>query len=171
MPADNAGLVATFLDELWNKGNLAIVDKLTTVNYVSHIPQGDLPREELKAIASFYFARFTQINVNFTNQTSHDSQVVTRIEWITALNLRVQPSLKEINRNIPVRGVSIDRIENELIAESWNMLDTLYWLYNIQVLSRDPGFVVFLPASRTCPPACPDGQECRGHQCSGGSTK
>jgi SnoaL-like polyketide cyclase len=164
---DNAALVAKFLDELWNKQNLAIIDQLTTEDYVVHIPQGDLlGREALKIVAVHYFESFSFIQLGIGNQTSQNSQVVTHIEWDTALYFRDQSLDQEIKREIPARGVSIDRIFQGQIAESWNMLDTLYWLFNIKELSRNPDFVRTLPASskRPCPSGqCPKGKLC--HAC------
>jgi predicted SnoaL-like aldol condensation-catalyzing enzyme len=163
---DNAALVAYFLDELWNKRNVAIIDQLTTEDYVVHIPQGDLlGREALKMVVEDYFERFSFIHVGIVDQTSRHSQVVTRIGWDTALNLRDQSSGEEIDRKIPARGVSIDRIDDGQIVESWNMLDTLYWLFNIQELSRDPAFVRILPAARGCHPLCSGGFTCREGRC------
>ncbi len=163
---DNAALVAKFLDELWNQQNLDAIDQFTVEDYVLHIPQGDLlGREALKEVAKEYFDRFSRIHLGRVDQTSQDSQVVTRIPWDTALELRDQSLKQQIERKIPARGVSIDRIDNGRIAESWNMLDTLYWLYNIQVLSRDPVFVQVLPAVRGCSPPCHRPFECRGGQC------
>ena len=166
---DNAALVAQFLDELWNKRNLAIIDKLTTEDYVVHIPQGDLSgREALKIVAQEYFTSFSRIHLSIVDQTSQDSQVVTRVEWDTALMLGIQPldqaTGREISREIPARGVSIDRIDSGQIAESWNMLDTLYWLFNIQEQSRHPDFVRNLPAVTRCDPnhKCPRGFDCVG---------
>lgn len=164
---DNAALVAHFLDELWNNQNLAIIDQLTVQDYVVHIPQGDLlGREALKIVAQYYFGSFSIIHVDIVDQTSQDSQVVTRIGWETALKLWDQSLDREIDRIILARGVSIDRIDNGQIAESWNMLDTLYWLFNIQELSRNPGFVRDLLAVKKCDPnGCPKGQHCRNHHC------
>lgn len=164
---DNAALVAKFLDELWNNQNLTAIDQLATEDYVVHIPQGDLlGREALKIVAENYFGSFSFFHVSIVDQTSQDSQVVTRIQWDIALNLRDQSSDMEIDRAIPkTKGVSIDRIVNGQIAESWNMLDTLYWLFNIQELSRDPEFVRILPGVTKCPPKCPAGCECVSRVC------
>ncbi len=148
---DNATLVAKFLDELWNQRNLDAIDQFTVEDYVVHIPQGDLlGRESLKMVAEYYFGSFSRIHVSTVDQTSQDSQVVTRIQWDTALELRDQSLEQEIERKIPARGVSIDRIDNGRITESWNMLDTLYYLFNIQAQSRDPRFVEILLALRPC---------------------
>ena len=162
---DNAALVAKFLDELWNKRNLAIIDQLTTENYVVHLAEADLlGREALKIVAEYYLEFFSIIHVNIVNQTSQDSQVVTRVGWETALSFRDQPLDLDIDRVIPARGVSIDRIENGQIAESWNMLDTPYWIYNAAEVSRNPDFVRDFPAVTTCPPPCSAGHHCqRGH--------
>jgi hypothetical protein len=164
---DNAALVAKFLDELWNKRNLDIIDQLTVENYVVHIPQGDLDREALKIVAEYYFKSFSLIHLSIVDQTSQDSLVVTRIQWEIALELRDQSNDQEILREIPLRGVSIDRIDNGRIAESSGTADPAYYAYNFKVLSRNSGFVNNLPAARGCPPACPPpaGFVCKGHQC------
>lgn len=149
---DNAALVARFLDELWNNQNVDVLDQLTAEDYVVHISQGDLlGLEALKIVVKFYFERFSRIHLSIVDQTSQDSQVVTRIQWDTALELRDQSHNREIERKISARGVSIDRIDNGRIAESWNM-ETLYWLFNIQELSRNPVLVRVLPVIKLCDP-------------------
>ncbi|HYU74755.1 MAG TPA: ester cyclase [Ktedonobacteraceae bacterium] len=163
---DNAALVASFLDELWNQKNLDVIAKATAADYVLRMPQGELPGQQaLRDVAANYFKSFSDIEVKIGRQISQDDQVVTQIVWNIRLDLMDQSSNQEIHREIPARGVSIDRLEDGLIVESRNTIDEPYWIYNIQVLSRDPRFVKVLPASRGCPPGCPDGQTCRGHQC------
>jgi hypothetical protein len=164
---DNAALVAQFLEELWNQQNLDIIDKVTTANYILYMPEGELPGQQaLRDVAANYFKSFSGIQVKIGRQSSQDDQVVTQIVWNIRLDLTDQSSGQEIDREIPARGVAIDRFENGLIAESRYTIDGPYGIYNLQVLSRDPGSVKYLPASRRCPPLpCPDGQECRGNQC------
>lgn len=157
-------LSARFLTELWNNQNLSIIDTVTTENYILHLPQGDLQgRQDLKDVATFYFKSFTRIQVSIEGQTSQDDRVVTYIIWDTQLNLGDQSASQEIPRQITVRGVAIDRFENGLIAESWDTLDMLYWLYNTQVLSRQPEFVWYLPSLKACP--CPKGFVCVNKHC------
>ncbi len=166
-----------FLVELWNNRNLDIIDQLTTENYVLHVPQGDLQgRQALKDVASAYLLAFSSIRVepDVQSQISQDFQVVTRVRWITELNLLDQSSGQEILRQIPAMGVTIDRIENGQIAESWDTLDTLYWLNNLRNLSKDPqrpsgdpSFVEILPVIKRCSSngECPAGFHCKGHWC------
>ncbi len=173
----DAAVSVRFLVELWNNRNLDIIDQLTTENYVLHVPQGDLRgRQEFKNVASSFFLAFSFIRVepDVQSQISQDFQVVTRVGWITELNLLNQSSGQEILRQIPARGVIIDRIENGQIAESWGMLDTLYWLYNLMNLSKDPlrpppdpSFVEILPGVRKCnhPSDCGADFQWRGHWC------
>jgi hypothetical protein len=158
----NTALVAKFLDELWNKRNLDAIDQFTVEDYVVHIPQGDLlGREALKSAAESYFGIFSLIHLSVVDQTSQDSQVVTRIQWDTTLELTDQRLHQEIERTILARGVSIDRIDNGRIAESWNMLDWLYYGFNLQELSRNPDFVQILLALSPCDQGrCPLGQHC-----------
>ncbi len=164
---ENEAIVAKFYEEIWNNNNLEIIDKLTLDHYVVHLTQVDLAgREEFKLVVKNYLGSFSHIHLSIGNQTSQDSQVVTFLEWDTALELRDQSCDEEIERKIPVRGVSIDRIDNGRIAESSYSVAPLESLYTIQALSRDPGLVEYLPVYRNCPPACPGGQPCRGNHCS-----
>ncbi len=164
---DNAALVAKFYEEIWNNNNLEIIDQLTLDHYVVHLAQVDLVgREEFKLVVKNYLGSFSHIHLSIGNQTSQDSQVVTFLEWDTALELRDQSYDQEILREIPWRGISIDRIDNGRIAESWYSVAPLESLYNIQALSRDPGLVEYLPVYRNCPPDCPGGRPCRGTHCS-----
>jgi transcriptional regulator with XRE-family HTH domain len=75
-----------------------------------------------------------------------------------------QTTQREIERKISAAGVAVDRIECGRIVESRNTLDVLYWLHNIQLLSRDPSFVELLPGLRTCPP-CPGKRRCINGVC------
>ncbi len=169
---DNAGLVAKFYETLWNGMDLASIDQFTIgEEYVVHILRGELlGREALKEVAKYYFEYFPLIHVNIESQISQDLQVVTRTSWDITLNLTDQSSGQEITRKITrIAGVSIDRIDNGRIAESWNMFDTLITFFNIGEVTRRPNFVQILPGVTTCNPnqrqPCPLGQKCVQNHC------
>ena len=163
MPAeDNAALVAKFLDELWNQRNLSIIDQLTVENYIIHLPLGTLEGQDVQQMAAYYFQSFSDIHVtlDLEKQISQGNWVITPVTWDIRVSLRNQAIQQEIERKISATGVAIDRIENGRIVESRNTLDVLYWLHNIQLLSREPSFVELLPGLRTCPPPCSGTRRC-----------
>lgn len=170
MSTDVSGgeLCQQFLEELWNGKNLSIIDQYTTENYSIHLPRGILQGQaDLKHMVEYYSQSFSDIHVTLDlgNQTSYGNQVITPLTWDIQLSLREinpedQTSQGEIERKISAAGVAVDRIECGRIVESRNTLDVLYWLHNIQLLSRNPRFVELLPGLQTCPPDCPAGFPC-----------
>ena len=157
-----------FLEELWNRKNLSIINQSTTEGYILHLPRGILRGQKgLQHMAEYYSQSFSDIHVTLDlgNQISYGNQVITPLTWDIQVSLREvnpvdQTTQKEIARKISAAGVAVDRFEYGRIVESRNTLDVLYWLHNIQLLSRNPSFVQLLPGLQTCPPDCPDGFPC-----------
>ncbi len=151
-----------FLEDLWNGKNLQIIDQLLLEGYIIHLPLGTLEGQKvLKQMVAYYFQSFSDIHVtlDLEKQISQGKQVITPVTWDIRVSLRDQATQQEIERKISATGVAIDRIEHGRIVESRNTLDVLYWLHNIQLLSRQPSFVELLPGLRTCPP-CPPNRRC-----------
>lgn len=152
-----------FLEDLWNGKNLQIIDQLILEDYVIYLPLGTLEGQEvLKQMATYYFQSFSDIHVtlDLEKQISQDNWVITPVTWDIRVSLRDQATQQEIERKISATGVAIDRIEHGRIVESRNTLDVLYWLHNIQLLSREPSFVELLPGLKKCPPSCPGTRKC-----------
>ena len=156
-----------FLEELWNRKNLSIINQHTTEDYIIHLPRGILQgQEDFKHMAEYYSQSYSDIHVTLDlgNQTHYGKQVITPLTWDIHVSLREinpvdQTIQKEIERKISATGVAIDRIEYGRIVESRNTLDVLYWVHNMQLLSREPSFVELLPGLRKCPP-CPGKRRC-----------
>lgn len=130
---DNAALVARFLDELWNKKNVAIVDELLADTYVDHTPprsagdQEPQGREAVKQVFEALHLGLSDIHVSIEDQIAEEDEVMTRVTWECTLKSN-DPSTAS---PFTVMGVGVDRIDDGKIVEDWNTLDVLYRLLNL----------------------------------------
>ncbi len=168
---DNAALVANFLDELWNKRNVAIVDELLADTYVDHTPSSsadDTEPQGSEALKRLFEAlhRESDIQVSIEDQMAEGDKVMTRVTW------KCTPKSDDPSTapQATVMGVGVDRIDRGKIVEDWNTLDVLYRLLNLLERPVDiagppagPTPLAKLAGSRTPPVHCD-----RHHPCQSG---
>lgn len=123
---ENKTAYRRFYDELFNKGNLEIIDKLVAPNVISHSPfPGQKPGAEgfKKAIADFLSA-FPDLKAQAEDFIAEDDKVVGRFT-VTGTH---QGSFMEIaasGRKISYKEISIVRFEDGKIVEHWSVADSL----------------------------------------------
>ncbi len=127
MSAENKALVRRALEEIWNKGNLAVVDELTAANHVAHDPAnpnaGRGPQAE-KQLVTMYRTALPDLHMTIDEMLADGDKVVTR--WTARGThkgdlMGIAPTGKQVT----ITGISIDRIEGGKAAESWTNWDTL----------------------------------------------
>ncbi|MEW6735953.1 MAG: ester cyclase [Acidobacteriota bacterium] len=123
----NKALVLRFYEEVWNKGNVAVVDEVFAANYLPHDSTAIGPlevesSEEQKKIALYNREAFTDFSFVPQFVIAEGDKVVGR--W--TLRGRTKGILKLISANpIEVSGVNIFRFENGKVVEIWNHRDDL----------------------------------------------
>lgn len=118
---DTAALVRRAVEEIWNRGELAVADLLFARDYVNHAGLiSDLVRgpEAIKISVAFYRTAFPDLQITINALSAKRDAVLLR--W-TAGSHNAQGKLV---------GVIISRIANGQIAESW-----MHW-DQAQVLER-----------------------------------
>ena len=125
----NKQLVERFLEELWNKKNLSVIEELIADDYVDHTTPPYVTSKELRGPEEIRQA-FTMvqqafssvsITINSNDQIGEDDKVVTPMHWEYTVNDNgAAPQV------VQVTGIGIDRISDGKIVESWNTLDVLY---------------------------------------------
>lgn len=126
--AANLALVRRFVDELWNRGNLAAIDELCARYYELHDPA--LPSWEvlgpkgLKQMASIMRTAFPDFRVDIDDQFGEDDRVVTRVRQ-TGTHKGDFAGLAPTGRRIRISAISVERIERGKIVESWGTSDQL----------------------------------------------
>jgi predicted ester cyclase len=142
----NKTLVRRYYEEVLNKRDPALVEELFAQNYVYHISVAppNLPPglEGFKQLVTEFLSGYTNLHFSIEDQVAVGDKVVTRVTGHSD-NLGplkgAKPASPEVaakTDNIP--GISIERIEDNKIVESWGVFDTSA-MYELAGVSLDPG--------------------------------
>jgi steroid delta-isomerase-like uncharacterized protein len=113
-------------EEVWNDKKVDVANELMTPDYVHHDPQSIIPTgiDGYKKLVSYYLNAFPDLRFTIEDEISEGDMVVTR--W-TATGTH-QGDLNEIpptGKAFSVTGITMARVINGRIIESWNNWDTL----------------------------------------------
>jgi steroid delta-isomerase-like uncharacterized protein len=134
MSEENKALVRRYFEEIWDKGNLDLIDELLTTDFVRHGPtatEGEVRGQEgFEGLVSMYRSALPDRRVSIEDQIAEGEMVVTR--W------RARGTHQgELMGNAPtgnqasVRGILVDRISRGKIEEEWADYDTLHLMQQI----------------------------------------
>lgn len=127
MSAANKALARRLVDEAFNAGRLDVTDELVASDYVGHDPS--LPEDVhgpagVRELIAGYRAAFPDIQVTIEDQIADGDRVVTR--WrATGTHKGELMGMPATGKQATVMGITIDRIADGRIAESWDNWDTL----------------------------------------------
>jgi steroid delta-isomerase-like uncharacterized protein len=131
---NNKAVTHQFLEELFNKRNLAIVDALCATNVINHgLGPEATGIEGTKRSAGMYLAAFPDLHFTFEDFIAEGDQVVVR--WTLSGTqqgelMGIPPSGKQFS----VTGVDIYRFEGGKIVEHWLESDMLGLLQQVGVV-------------------------------------
>jgi steroid delta-isomerase-like uncharacterized protein len=128
---------AAYFEEIWDKGNLHLIDELFTTNFVRHGPtatEGEVRgKEGFESLVSMYRSALPDLLIPIEDQIAEADRVVTR--W------RAHGTHQgELMGNAPtgnpasVTGILVDRITGGKIEEEWVDYDTLHLMQQIGAL-------------------------------------
>lgn len=127
-------LVETYIDRVWNEGDLAALAELTTPSFRYHLGEqpprdGDGMREFLAAMRAAFpdwhveveavVAGGDAVAVRWSGQVTHEGEF---------------HGIPPTGRRIRVGGINMYRIEDGRIAEEWEQTDSLGMLRQLGVL-------------------------------------
>jgi predicted SnoaL-like aldol condensation-catalyzing enzyme len=119
-----------FVEELLAKGNFQLFDELTSPTYIDHnLPPGVTPQQGIGALhAGFPDTRFTVEDI-----IAEGDKVVVRYT-ITGTHTGNFIGFPETGKPIIMTGISIYRIINGKLVESWVQYDQLGLMQQIGVV-------------------------------------
>jgi predicted ester cyclase len=136
----NKAIVRRFFEEPW-KGNLGVVDELTTRDYVGHDPALAEPlrgREGVKEFVSTYREGFPDVKITVEQQLAEGDLVATR--WSARGTHEGEMMDREpTGKQVTVTGVTISRLEGGKIVEdfrNWDFYGMMRRLEAAPVLAR-----------------------------------
>jgi steroid delta-isomerase-like uncharacterized protein len=127
MPIPIKNVNDRIFEEVWNQRNLDVIDQLITGDYVHHDGHAiEVQRgiDGYKKFVSMYLDAFSDLRFAIEDEISADDKIVTR--WtVTGTHDGNLPGLPRTGKSISLAGISITRLEEGKIAESWNNWDVL----------------------------------------------
>lgn len=124
---DHGALVARIADEIWNRGDLSVVEEVMSANaeyHGPHMPNGAGDRDTWRRLIGMYRGGFPDSHVTFDELIVSGETVVGR--WsATATHTGHLPHVSPTGKRIAIEGITIYRIEAGKIVEAWEQLDML----------------------------------------------
>jgi steroid delta-isomerase-like uncharacterized protein len=126
MNDQNKMLARRIFEEGFSKGDLSVAEQILAPNHVSHDPNNPPTYQQgprgMQDIIKIYRTAFPDLKMTIDDQIMDGDRVVTR--WTARGTHKGQ--LMEIaptNKNVTVTGMTVDKIQNGKIVESWVQWD------------------------------------------------
>jgi steroid delta-isomerase-like uncharacterized protein len=132
----NKAAARRFIDEVWNKGNLTVIDELVSPSSIQHDPNNPNTAPGpagVRQVVSLYRGAFPDIRFNLEDVLAENDKVVTRVT-ASGTHQRDLPGIPATNRRASIEGVVITRYENGKSVESWVSFDFLGLLRQLGVV-------------------------------------
>ncbi len=128
----NKAAVRRWIDEVFNKGNLTVVDELVDPDWVDHNPVPDQKPgiEGAKQAVRLYRTGFPDMVCTIDEQLADGDKVVTRFT-VRATHRGEYMGTAPSGRRIDVKGITIDRFAHGKAIETWTEFDALGMLQQI----------------------------------------
>ena len=124
---ENANTVRKLIDEIWNRGQMAMADMIYTPDYISHDPAATHTMhgpEAVKQNATMYRTAFPDLHLHIEDTISDGDNVVVR--WTsTGTHTGDLQGIAPTGKSTSSTGITIARFVNGKIAEEWSNWDTL----------------------------------------------
>jgi steroid delta-isomerase-like uncharacterized protein len=132
----NKALSRRLLEEAFNAGNVDVVDELVSPDFVNHdaaLPEAMIGPDAAKGSITAYRAAFPDLRLTIEEQIAADTGVATR--WSAKGTHQGElMGIPATGKQATVTGITIDRIVDDRIAESWTNWDTLGLLQQLGVV-------------------------------------
>ena len=129
-------LIRGYLDELWVKQNLDVIDELVAEDFIDHTdpPESGSARDALRAIAKKFRsdARDVSLTIDVSIEGQNEAAVFWTMEWTQTGDFFGAPA---DGRRLALHGGHFYRIRNGKLAEIWHSEDyqrlygTLGWTF------------------------------------------
>jgi steroid delta-isomerase-like uncharacterized protein len=125
-PEANKAVQRRALEEVWNQGNLDVVDELFNPDFVYHF--AGLPDiqgiEGVKQVATMYHTAFPDLHFTIEEQIAEADKLALR--WtVTGTHNGEFMGLPPTGNHMTVTGISFARFADGKFAEEWTVYDTL----------------------------------------------
>jgi steroid delta-isomerase-like uncharacterized protein len=132
MSDQNASAVRRHIEEVFNQGNLSVIDEIFAPDFVYHQPDGGemKGRDALKQMTGMFRGAFPDLHCGVEDQFAEGDKVSTR--WsLRGTHKGEMMGIAPTGKQVSVWGTVIHRFEGDKIAEAWDAYDILNLLKQI----------------------------------------
>lgn len=130
-PDEQKAIVSRYLDEAWNKANLAVIDELMAPDYRRYTAAGTLDRERQKQRIGAFHAGLPDLRLVVERMLAEGDEVAFRIR-VSGTHDGPLLGIAPTHRPVTVTATDILRFDEQgKIAEHWGNLDELGLLRQI----------------------------------------
>jgi steroid delta-isomerase-like uncharacterized protein len=120
----NKALVRRYLEAVWDRGDLSVVDELIAPDYIQHNRNAPPGRDGVKQFFAMLRAGFPDARQIAEDMLADGDKVIWR--WtIRGTHQGPFMGIPATGKQIAMTGMNIVRISNGMIAENWGEQDTL----------------------------------------------
>jgi len=138
MAAQSAELSRRIFEDVWNRKNLNAIDDLISANYIHHDANSPAASgiDGYKQFVNYYMNAFPDAHFTIDDAFTDGQNDVTR--WtVVGTHEGELAGIPRTGRRFSVTGISIARIANGKITESWNNWDALGLMQQLGVVSAE----------------------------------
>lgn len=132
----NRQIVQTYFDEVWNKGNVDVLDELLSTEYINHTPSTPNPPKGamgLKPIVLAIRKGFPDLHYEIKEMLATKDRVVARVV-MTGTQSDTLFGIPPTGKRIEVNQINIEKIESGRIVEHWRVTDELSMMQQLGVV-------------------------------------
>lgn len=121
----NQLLIRNYFNEVWNKGNIDLLDELLNPGYLNHsssFPDSPPGPAALKPIVIAMRVAFPDLNYTIQDLIITDNRIVARVK-MTGTHTGDFFGIPPTNKKISVNQINIEYIENGRISQHWRITD------------------------------------------------
>jgi steroid delta-isomerase-like uncharacterized protein len=137
-PEENKAVVRRFLKEVFEGGNLELVDEIFAPDYVLHdpiVPDEVRGPEGMKQYVSMYRGAYPDTHFTIEDQIAEGDEVVTR--WTgQGTHEGELMGIPPTGAQVTVTGIQFDRVVDGEIQETWVNYDALGMMQQLGVVPR-----------------------------------
>jgi steroid delta-isomerase-like uncharacterized protein len=132
---DKSTIVRRLYDEVWNKGNVKLVDELFTTNYVGNDPvEPTRGPNGVRDVVTKYRNAFPDCRLEIDQVLPAGDQVVVRWQY-SGTHKNNFEGIPPTGRHVTGPGISIYRFKGDKIEESFDNWDALGMMQQLGVVT------------------------------------
>lgn len=134
MEENNKTLVTSFIEEVFNEHNMSAVDKYYAQDFIQHHPQVGNGSEGFKQYFGPFFEAFRDSHTAIEHMIAEDNLVMAFLNT-TATQTGEYLGAPPTNKTIVLRSADLFRIQDGIIVEHWDVVDSLNLLNQTGAIS------------------------------------